>query len=378
MERQFSLGILLSAVLFASVAFAAQNVGNTSQKGSLLIFPLIDIRGEDARTTIIDISNDSNLSVYVNCNYVNEKKGRIDFHFTLTAKDTASWDVLTHSGAISPAVFPNNGTFPYGNPDRGELICFAVDATDANQVRFNHLSGTATVVYFTDTDANQPRQAFKYNAWAFTAESTAVPPPPDGTPVGTPGNIVLSGNGDGTYDACPAYLIANFSPSGASLGGISYLDNNLSVSICKQDLRQDFVLRFTKLEFEVWNEYETEYSGSFQCTDSVRTLDLDRGDQPGVNGIVGPENFSFGVLETANARFQVAGVSSTQCQVLENTGLVGVLSTSIGIDGTSGVTEGKDAELGSTLHGAGVAVNSSAGFVLWDPQRAVVPETSKH
>jgi len=372
MGKKLTLGMVLSAALFATAAFAAQNVANTSQKGSLLVFPLIDIRGQDTRTTIIEVSNDANSTVSVNCYYVNEKKGRVDFQFGLTAKQTLTWDVLTHSGDIVPPAFPNDGKFPAGDPARGELICFAVDGAGANQVRFNHLTGTATVVYFADKDASQPKQAFKYNAWSFTARSTAVPPPPDGTPVGTPGNIVLSGDGDGTYDACPAYLVAEFSPSGASLGSVKYLDNDLSVSICKQDLRQDFAFHFTRLDFLVWNEDESNFSGSYQCTDSVRTLELDQGDLPGVPGIVNPSNFSFDVLQTANARFQVTGASSTRCRVLEDTGLVGVLATSIGIKGTT-----EDAELGVTIRGAGVAVNSAAGFVLWDPQPAVAPQTSK-
>lgn len=58
------------AALFTTPAFAAQNVASTSQKGSLLIFPLIDVRTEDTRTTLIDISNDQNTGVEVACWYL--------------------------------------------------------------------------------------------------------------------------------------------------------------------------------------------------------------------------------------------------------------------------------------------------------------------
>jgi hypothetical protein len=40
-------------------------VANTSQKGSLLIFPLVTIGGEDTSNTLIEISNDQASSVQV-------------------------------------------------------------------------------------------------------------------------------------------------------------------------------------------------------------------------------------------------------------------------------------------------------------------------
>lgn len=353
------------AALFTTPAFAAQNVANTSQKGSLLIFPLVTIDPEDVHTTIIDISNDQVTGVQVECFYVNDRKDRDNFDFFISGKGSVSWDVLTHTGNIAPAVFPTGGTFP-GNPNVGELVCFAVDAAVANQVRFNHLTGTATVVSFADTDANQAKQAFKYNAWAFTARSILTPPPPDGTPVGTAGTLVLSGGGDGTYDGCPGYLIANFSPSGATLGGVTYDDNDLSVSSCNQDLRQDFSLNLTKLKFTVWNELENSFTGSFFCANSVNTLGLDPMDPPVP---VHPENFLFSTLHTANARFQVQGIASLQCPGSLSVGLVGLLTTSLGIGGTPGL-EAEDAEIGNTLHGAGLA----KGFVMWDPGVSIIPE----
>ena len=362
MEKPLILGLLLVAALFVTPAFAAQNAANTSQKGSLLIFPLVDVRPENTTTTIIDISNDQNLGVFLNCYYVNGMKDRNDFSFPISGKGSVSWDVLTHSGSIAPPPFPSGGTFL----GVGELICFAVDAAGANQVRFNHLTGTATVVTFKDSDAVQNKQAFKYDAWAFTARSTLTPPPPDGTPVGTAGDLVLSGGGDGTYDACPAILIANFSPSGAKLGGATFIDNDLSVSGCNQDLRQDFLPNLTKLKFVVWNEAETAFTGAFQCANSVDALGLDPSDSV---GLVHPENFTFGVLRTNNARFQVQGVASTQCAGSQNVGLVGLLSTSIGIGGTAGM-EAEDEEIGNTIQGAG----TETGFVRWDPAPAIVPE----
>jgi hypothetical protein len=364
-KRRVLLGLLLSVTLFTSPAFAAQNVANTSQKGSLLKFPLIDVRSEDRTTTVIHISNDQNADVNVNCIYVNERKDRTDFHFLISHKGTVSWDVLSgkgegDTGSLSFPRFPSGGTFP-GNPSKGELTCFAVDAAAANQIAWNHLTGTATVINFTDGDAGQSQQAYKYNAWAFIARSGAAG---EGASVGRAGDILLTGGGAGTYDACPLYLIANFSPGGATFstgrGNATYLDNNLAVASCNEDLRQDFLLHLTKLQFGIWNSQQTKFTGTYICSDSVLEFGLDPQDAPA--GLVHPENFSFVVLGTTDARFQVAGIASTVCPGSVTTGLVGVLTTSLAIGTTT-----ESAELGATLQGAGV----QTGFVLWDPAGSV-------
>ena len=119
------------AALAAGSAFAAQNVANTSQKGSLLIWPLITVQppvaaitGSTQQSTLIEISNDANATVHVECYYINERKGRVDFDFHLTAKQTASWDVYTREGdQVTPPKFPINTGVPgfAGNPFKGEL-----------------------------------------------------------------------------------------------------------------------------------------------------------------------------------------------------------------------------------------------------------------
>ncbi len=381
MGKRGICGLLLAAVLFSTPVHADQNVGNTSQKGSLLIFPLIDTRSvapDEATTTLIDISNDEISGTYVACYYINDNKARIDFHFYITAKQTMSWDVVSHQGTIVTPPFPTGGPFAQGDPALGELICFATDAARSQQVRFNHLTGVATVVQQeTEDGVTQSKHAFKYNAWAFTARSDpGVPPPPDYTPVGTAGRLDLTGGGLGTYDACPQYLIGNFSPGGLNAGGlpnmvgpVTYLDNDLAISSCNQDLRQDFDINLTKLQFSVWDEAEIEFTGAYQCADSVLTFGVDDGDRVAVNSNL--DNFSYATLQTHNARVEIDGVSSTQCPGSIVSGLVGVLTTSIGI-GTpvSGPVEGEDAEIGSTIHGAG----NLPGFVLWDPAAGVVPE----
>jgi len=354
----------LAAALFSSPAFAAQNVANTSQKGSLLIWPEITVDVENASDTVVEISNDQNATVQVECEYINQRKGRVDFDFSLSAKQTLSWDVLTGKSDVSfsAPLFPSSGTFP-GNAAEGELVCFAVDAGVANQISWNHLTGTATVIDTDDADALQALQAFRYNAWAFAARCTLCPGglATDNTIQGTAGDLVLNGNGDGTYDECPAYNIVNFSPNGAAVGPLNTIDNDLAVISCNQDLRQDFVLNLTKLQFTVWNEFENSFTGSYQCVDSVNFVPLSATDN---SALLNPSNFDFSTLRTANARYQVAGVASTQCPGSRPAALLGVANASVGIN----TSTGEDQELGSTTQGAGGA----AGFVLWDPA-GVVP-----
>src|SRR5215472_11356484 len=119
MKRHILSAILLGAALFSSSAFA--EIANTSQRGSLLIFPQVTVDDEDSSNTLIEISNGAagGAPITIECSYINELKDRVDFDFTLTAKATASWDVLTGEGTIAAPPFPSGGTFPYGNSERG-------------------------------------------------------------------------------------------------------------------------------------------------------------------------------------------------------------------------------------------------------------------
>ncbi|MGH6795013.1 MAG: hypothetical protein ACREDH_07400, partial [Methylocella sp.] len=230
----------LAVALCVGPAFALQNVANTSQKGSLLIFPNITVDTENLSNTLIEISNDQAANVHVECNYLNEKKDRVDFDFKLTGKATVSWEVLTGSGDIAAPLFPSLGTFTPGKPARGELVCFAVDIGLQNQIAFNHLTGTATVIALADRDAAQTKQAYRYNPWSFIARDATGAPAADNTIQGTPGDLQLTGANDGSsYDGCPKYNIVNFMPNGATLDGVKTLDNDLIGVSCNQDLRQD-------------------------------------------------------------------------------------------------------------------------------------------
>jgi hypothetical protein len=356
-----AFAIALGVLLCGSSAFAAQNVGNTSQKGSLLIFPNIDVSpGWD---TIVRISNDANTGVDLTCYYINERKGRRDFHLRLTRKQPIWFSVKNHSGTYPVAQFPTNGTFTaFGaDPFRGALLCWATDAALSTQISHNHLSGNATVVVSEEEDTDQG--AYTYPSWNFTARNVAA-----GAAVGTPGRLDLTGV-DGAYDACPSYLIGHFSPAfaevetGSGAGSELVFENALSVLSCNQDLRQDFIVHLTKLQLQVWNEQEVKLTGAHECADSTKWFELYEGTD------VGRENFHYDVVQSAAAQVKVRGIASTQCVLpgrpSENSGLVGVLLTGM----VSRITE-DFALVGTPLNGAG----AQAGFILWDAQDAVVPE----
>jgi hypothetical protein len=356
-----AFAIVFGVLLCDSAAFAAQNVGNTSQKGSLLIFPTIIV--EPGVDTIVRISNDANTGVDVTCYYINERKGRRDFHFRMTRKQPIWFSVANHSGTFPVAQFPTDGNFNTGVATQGALLCWATDEALAAQISHNHLSGNATVVYGQGANGDAFQIAFTYPSWNFTARNVVA-----GNPVGTPGRLDLTGL-DGAYDACPSYLVGPFSPLGAEVptgsgAGSEFVDEvHLGVLSCNQDLRQDFTPHFTKLQLQVWNEQEVKLTGAHECSDGTKLFELARETD------VGGENFTYAVVQSVTAQVKVKGVASTQCVFgafkSENSGLVGALATTLFSSNTE-----DPALVGTTLNGAG----AQPGFILWDAQDAVVPE----
>jgi hypothetical protein len=363
-----TLGIAVGLGVLASSAFAAQNVANTSQKGSLLVFPLVDQR--PGVTTIIRIANDANVQVDVKCYYINETKFRRDFMFRLTKKQAIAFNAGTGftdvHGNLPP--FPTEvGNFPQitttpvrnANPFLGELICFAVNASGSTQISHNHLSGTATVGTNPMTGDSILENSYEYNSWNFTARAVG-----QGNPVGAPGRLDLIGVA-GAYDACPAYNIIHLSPTVVIPDMTVVLaDQRIGVSLCAQDLRQDFTPHFTKLELHIWNAHEVKFTGAWECSDSTHSFLLSETDTL-------PGNLSRETLGTDAAFMQVRGVASTQCRpptpfLTENVGLVAASARVI-------AREGGELPLhGTTANTAGV--HAVPGFVLWDPQDAQVPE----
>jgi hypothetical protein len=326
------IGITAALAISSSTVFAAN--ANTTPKGSLLIYPLIDVR--EGATTWVRIVNDGLAAVTVKCYYMDVNKQRNDFEFVLTAFQPFVFDAETGASPIFGQAPQGANSFPPG-ADYGELVCFAVSPNGTALANFNNLAGTALVV--------RNGQASEYNAWAFKA-NTATP---------GAGDLVLNGT---AYDSCPAYLFGQFSPLNSptpvGLAGNTVID----ISSCKQDLRQDYNTNVTKLQFDVWRYDETRYTGAYNCSNSFyeSALESNAVVPPFNRAMVMPGNFSNRLLK-GPAYYRVQGVASTQCNYTgfasAPTGLVGVQTTYL--PGSTVTTE-----LGASN------TPGPAGFVKWD------------
>ena len=307
------LALMLVLIGYGAFATAAQNVANVSQKGSLLIFPKIDTSPVGTNSydetvfhdTIVTIGNDNTQEVWLKCFWVNQDQLTADFMFRITPNQPiwfrASDGLGTGWFDDTPSVHPINVPpfFP-GDNATGELKCWAVDAGDQTQVVFNHLYGSAFVF---DPIHNA---AYQYNAWSFYARNA-----------GTPGTLVL--DGANYYDACPQYLLFNFFSKGSELafpnsgGNAAFINSDLTLVPCHQDLRQDRTPTCTKAKFDIWNENEVKYTGAYQCLKcwfEGYLDDIGTKTQGGYGGL----KFTYRNLHTMAGRFRVQGVASTVCQ----------------------------------------------------------------
>jgi hypothetical protein len=339
-----AIAVSTALALGSSAAFAT---ANTTQMSSLLVFSRIDV--SEGKSTLVNITNDSTRGVYVKCYYQNHIldaipaiKNKVDFEFLVTRNQPVWFDARTGSGNVQVNVFPTEGE-PVGS-----LTCWAVNSDGTKQISFNHLAGEAVIIEganhpegmaaLSEHDDTNGFGVSTYNAWGFLANGN------DGKPVGKGGEIQLGGD---EYQACPKYLIGTFAP---------FLPTQLTVSSCTQDVRQDNVVHATKLKFDVWNGYETKFTGAWECMDSWHQAwlgpeEIDRAGQ----------NFTYEVLGTEIATYRVNGIASSQCNAgtapwyvqSEPVGLVGVQLTKL--YGAGFVMD--------ELHASG----AKSGTILWDP-----------
>ena len=391
-----SLAVVLGLTM-VTVASAA-NVAGTSKKGSLLVFPKIEVffdaaEGTPIIDTYVSIGNDQSAAVSVKCYWMDNNQTIDDFEFNLTANQPVFFTASQYSA--SDWVAAGNVEVP---PFRGigSLVCFAVTREGDNQLKWNHLYGSATIVTIPTFDTPYAAQ---YNAYSF-----AVP----GAVGGTPGQLDLNGSATAGYDACPQYLVANFYPAALWFGmppfpPMGMWRPDLTLWPCRQDLRQDRTPTCTKAKFDVWNGNEIKFTGAYQCfkcffegflddmgTDDTNT-DLTKqlypappkGYQRGPG--FGWSHFIETTLRTDTARFRVQGVRSSVCDsgktrgCLDSSGeavnsvdtpLLGVLLYGYAF-GLDPVTNDQIVMpvAGSALFGAGTgdgATRGGPGFVKWD------------
>jgi hypothetical protein len=380
--RHIVVAALVLVLGASSVASAAPNVTNVTQKGSLLIWPGIAAVGDS--NTLVRLQNDGSLDVDVKCYWMDGNKNRVDFIIPVTRNQPVWFDARTGAGTYQINKFPSGPANGFDNPflppftvpgpgpvaplGFGLLACWAVDNGAQNQVKWNHLSGTATIY--------TPRWAVEYNAYAFF-----VPTGLDLEPIGVAGTLNLNGV---EYDSCPLYQIGQFSPEGATAPAAPTVAvNTLVVAGCTLDLRQDWSPVFTKLQFDVWNEDEVKFTGAYECADSWHLTNFREEPHFLIGGPLSAslegvdaaaQNFSAAIIGTYAARYRVQGVKSTQCEKPATTGATdtyrpAITTQAVGVIGLQ-VTELVTDDTGATtLASAG----KFTGKVSWDPA-GVVPE----
>jgi hypothetical protein len=216
---------------------------NTVKKGSLLVFPKVEIKwdssGNVIQDTFVTLTNDSNTQVYVQLYFVNGDPAICDWvanDIELTHDEPTYWSVLTGQPkgvspftVIGPPSADPDPLNPGGTVSRGYVLAWAINA-NGDEIRFNHLSGTATIVNY------ELETAWEYSPWSFQAVCSQ-----EGEPLHDPLKVLeLDGN---EYDFAPNKLLLDFFAPGATLtsgGGytVTIEDTDLTVWAAKQDYSQ--------------------------------------------------------------------------------------------------------------------------------------------
>lgn len=377
----------LLAAVAVSPAMAQERVSAT-EKGSILLYPKVEIRWDSAgnviQDTFIDLTNDFPESVYVQMHFVNgdpdlpydchydpncqypalDDRCRVcerahlgwnwvDVKIQLTGNEPTYWSAYTGlPKGVSPFTILDPG-YPPGRPDpdgsgnrvlRGFVIAWAVDA-QGREIRWNHLKGDALLVNYMNGSA------WEYNAYAFAAvfgQPNQVGQPLQVAP--TPGVMTLDGLTE--YEAVYAELLLDFYAVGSTAfsgaGRTVEVDTDLTLMPMDIDLRQENEgPTTTKAFFTIWNMNEFKFSGTERC--------ITCWDQTLLRYYDAPNHFLLENLQTNKGKARIDGIrSAVVCDVPEEgilskaTALLGVSMKYLRFDG------GVDyAQAGSNLVGLG-------------------------
>lgn len=272
-----------AAAILAAPASAQQDRVSATEKGSLLLYPKVELRwnhaGDLIQDTFITINNDFPADVLVQGYFVN---GDEPLHATFIPHERAhpgwNWqDVRFRLTANQPAYFSAATGLPLGTPNfpaldpgtppgrpdpegssdrvlRGFIVFWAVNNL-GQEIRWNHLYGGGTLVNY------RAGSAWEYNAYAHHAVVGA-----NGAQTGTPGVL----NMDGT-EYSPSFDLLHFDFFAAGSMAFSgprqvVMDTDLTLQIVSADLRQETEGPITtKAFFEIWNGNEFKFSGVERC-----------------------------------------------------------------------------------------------------------------
>ena len=357
---------LCIAVLLASTASAADRV-SASEKGSLLIYPKVELRwdidGNLIQDTIIELTNDYPAGVdvqmyfvhgdgYLEADPVNDERAHPGWHWVdnkvyLTRNDPVYWAASTGNPfGTSPFTIldpgdPDNG-IPEGRPAmdgtadrvlRGYIIAWAVDY-EGKKIRWNHLSGKATLIHYMDGSA------WSYSPYSFQTDAVD-----HGDLIGgDPGVMHLDGS---EYDACFDVLLLDFFAPGSlamSGGGRNvFADTDLTVFPVTADLRQETDGPVTtKIKFAICNENEVCLSNTERCVTGW--------DQQLLSMYDAPNHFLLANLQTDKGKARLDGIASpVECgEHSQDAAILGVAMTMLDFDGGADV-----ARAGTNLVGMG-------------------------
>ncbi len=385
MLKKALFGIALAG-LFAGFAgnASADDRTNVTKKGSLLVYPKVEIRWESegdgyvvTQDTFLTIVNDFPASVKVQYYFVNGdepldpvfccdpqelvERGHpgwnwVDCQNILTDDQSIYWSALTgNPHGCQPFTVLDPGT-PPGRPVTGEeddeggnrylrgfIVAWAVNDA-GEEIRWNHLSGTAILInYETGT-------AWEYNAFAYRALTSA---PQGSASDGVPGQLLMNGEEyDMNYNMLVLDFFANESVPFNTNGVPGEVETDVTLMVMELDLRQDNEGPVTtKAKFDIWNSNEVRFSGTERCiTCWDQTLFGDYND---------PNHFLVDNLQTDKGKARIDGLGSTVCPLSQDSALLGVEAKAIDFENGEEV----HAIAGSTMVGQG---EDTTGFIRND------------
>lgn len=330
------LGFVLASSTFAQTANTS-NRTSTVKKGSLLIFPKVELRwdasGKLTQDTVLTLVNDFSRDVHVKIYFENGDMptdaiyadplqtilverahngwNDVDCVIELTENESTYLVMSSGVGGCQRFTILDPGT-PPGRPNlepdggrvlRGTVYAWAVDENQA-EISYNHLSGHADLIHYGF------RSAWEYQAYAFQAINPSVGAAPDATS----GELSLDGV---EYDYAFNTLLFDFFAVGStafSNGGVTVmLDTDLTLHPVSQDFRQDTCGPITvKAHFDIWNANEDFRSGTTRCItcwDQTLLSAYSVG-----NGL--DNNFILADLGTDKGKARIDGMESFECDNL--------------------------------------------------------------
>jgi len=333
----------LAGVALAGVPVA---ITNGELKASYMVWP--KIVNTTAQDTVITIFNDGPGPVVLHCFWMDELQVPFDFEFEITRFQTV-WFKASDGGGMTGTkavdVSPFHGQY-------GELKCFAVDDNDF-PITKNNFVGTGTIFNFVEGTA------IGYNAYGFRRAGAT----------GTTTTLTMNGT---EYDNCPAYLLGTFMLDGASFVDGAYTveagTTELTLVPCDQDLRQDRLPIYTKVNFTVWDEDEVGATGAYLCFKCWIETTLTDPPVPskGYFNAVGFKNFTEATIGGVFATVKITPVvgGTTACKF--PTGVSSPARPVIGLLFGSTTFNGLWASSGSLLQSTSTAWAGAAPVVRYD------------